>query len=69
MEQFQTHLQIESEIRVRDALVHACASTISNASQNNLGNKNQNLKVSKKFLDKKKKNMNCYHCGKKGHKI
>lgn len=60
VEQFQSHLQIESETHVRDALIQAYSSTINNVSQKNLRNENKNkkLKVSKKSLDKKRKSMN-----------
>lgn len=56
MEQFWTHLQIESKTRVRDALVQASSSAIINC-QNKSKNKDKNLKVSNKSLDKKRENV------------
>ncbi|OIT18967.1 retrovirus-related pol polyprotein from transposon tnt 1-94, partial [Nicotiana attenuata] len=69
IEQFRTHLQIESETRARDEIVHASSSTVNTVSQNKSGNENKSLKVSKKSRNKKRNNMRSYHCGKKVHKI
>ena len=56
VEQFRTHLQIESETCARDALVQVSSSTVNNVSQNNSGNENKNLKVCKKSFNKNHSN-------------
>ncbi|XP_019235458.1 PREDICTED: uncharacterized protein LOC109215803 [Nicotiana attenuata] len=53
VDQFRTHLQIESETRARDAIVHPSSSTVNFVSQNDTANGNKNLKVSNKPRFKK----------------
>ncbi|XP_075074624.1 uncharacterized protein LOC142162200 [Nicotiana tabacum] len=69
VEQFRTHIQIESETRARDAISQPSSSAVNFVSQNGSGSGNKHLKVSKKSSFKKRKNFSCHHCGKKGHMI
>ncbi|XP_075077346.1 uncharacterized protein LOC142164072 [Nicotiana tabacum] len=69
VEQFHTHIQIESETRARDAISQPSSSAVNFVSQNGSGSGNKHLKVSKKSSFKKRKNFSCHHCGKKGHMI
>ncbi|XP_075088615.1 uncharacterized protein LOC142170623 [Nicotiana tabacum] len=69
VEQFRTHIQIESETRARDAISQPSSSAVNFVSQNDSGSGNKHLKVSKKSSFKKRKNFSCHHCGKKGHMI
>ncbi|XP_070030017.1 uncharacterized protein [Nicotiana sylvestris] len=69
VEQFRTHIQIESETRARDANSQPSSSAVNFVSQNGSGSENKHLKVSKKSSFKKIKNFSCHHCGKKGHMI
>ncbi|XP_075111714.1 uncharacterized protein LOC142181923 [Nicotiana tabacum] len=69
VEQFRTHIQIESETRARDSISQPSSSAVNFVSQNDSGSGNKHLKVSKKSSFKKRKNFSCHHCGKKGHMI
>ena len=70
LEQFQTHLQIECETHARDAQFMPSSSTVNFVNQKNPNGGKINLKASKKGVSfKKKKNVQCFHCGKKGHFI
>jgi len=68
LEQFRTHLQIETETRAREAFLNSSNSTVNFISQKNHNGNNKNLNVSKKPF-KKRTNLICFHCGKQGHVI
>ncbi|XP_075110564.1 uncharacterized protein LOC142181549 [Nicotiana tabacum] len=69
VEQFRTHIQIESETRARDAISQPSSSVVNFVSQNGSRSENKNLKVSKMSSFKKRKNFSFRHCGKKDHMI
>ena len=81
IEEFQTHLQIESENQLRDAKLFlktnmnpketSQVNVVGSNSRNKSGKTQNNLEVQKNggIMKTKKKNRIRFHCGKKGHYI
>ena len=77
LEQFEQHLQIEKESRVRNETNTDSKVNVNNVQSGSSSKTDKNLKVNKSGIgfkknnsknpNKNKKNRACFHCGKKGH--
>lgn len=69
LEQFFTRIKIEYETRARDVLILASSYIVNLVNKKNTNKENKNLKENKKSFKKKKNDITCFHCEKKGHII